>query len=68
MQQGRLPKDMLPIQSGVGNVANAVLAGLLNGPFDNLLGFTEVLQDGMLDLLRTGKMRQASATACLPPS
>lgn len=63
MKQGRLPKDMLPIQSGVGNVANAVLAGLLNGPFDNLLGFTEVLQDGMLDLLRTGKMRQASATA-----
>ena len=60
---GRLPKEMLPIQSGVGNVANAVLAGLLTGPFDNLLGFTEVLQDGMLDLLRAGKMSKASATA-----
>jgi len=47
----------------VGNVANAVLAGLLTGPFDNLLGFTEVLQDGMLDLLRTGKMARASATS-----
>ena len=63
VQAGRLPKDMLPLQSGVGNVANAVLAGLLDGPFDNLLGFTEVLQDGMLDLLRTGKMKRASATA-----
>ena len=52
MKQGRLPQHMLPIQSGVGNVANAVLAGLLHGPFENLLGFTEVLQDGMLDLLR----------------
>ncbi|WP_027014463.1 acetyl-CoA hydrolase/transferase family protein [Comamonas composti] len=63
MRMGRLPKDMLPIQSGVGNVANAVLAGLLTGPFENLLGFTEVLQDGMLDLLRAGKMRKASATS-----
>ncbi|GGH65361.1 acetyl-CoA hydrolase [Comamonas phosphati] len=63
MKMGRLPREMLPIQSGVGNVANAVLAGLLTGPFENLLGFTEVLQDGMLDLLRAGKMRRASATA-----
>ena len=63
MKHGRLPQHMLPIQSGVGNVANAVLAGLLHGPFENLLGFTEVLQDGMLDLLRAGKMKRASATA-----
>ena len=63
MKTGRLPQQMLPIQSGVGNVANAVLAGLLTGPFENLLGFTEVLQDGMLDLLRAGKMSKASATA-----
>lgn len=63
VKEGRLPKDMLPIQSGVGNVANAVLSGLLNGPFENLLGFTEVLQDGMLDLIRVGKMTRASATS-----
>lgn len=63
MKMGRLPKDMLPIQSGVGNVANAVLAGLLHGPFENLLGFTEVLQDGMLELIRAGKMTRASATS-----
>jgi len=63
MKMGRLPKEMLPVQSGVGNVANAVLAGLLTGPFENLLGFTEVLQDGMLELLRAGKMTRASATA-----
>ncbi len=63
MKMGRLPKDMLPVQSGVGNVANAVLAGLLHSPFENLLGFTEVLQDGMLDLLRAGKMSKASATS-----
>ena len=60
---GRLPTHLLPLQSGVGNVANAVLAGLNDGPFTGLTGFTEVLQDGMLDLLRSGKMVSASATS-----
>ena len=60
---GRLPAHLLPLQSGVGNVANAVLAGLNDGPFTGLTGFTEVLQDGMLDLLRSGKMVSASATS-----
>ena len=63
MNQGRLPKDLLPLQSGVGNIANAVLAGLNAGPFNNLSAYTEVLQDGMLDMLKSGKMRSASATA-----
>ena len=63
VKQGRLPAHLLPLQSGVGNVANAVLAGLNEGPFTGLTGFTEVLQDGMLDLLRSGKMDSASATA-----
>ena len=60
---GRLPADLLPLQSGVGNIANAVLAGLNEGPFNNLTAYTEVLQDGMLDMLRSGKLTMASATA-----
>ncbi len=60
---GRLPNELLPLQSGVGNVANAVLAGLNQGPFENLTAYTEVLQDGMLDMLRSGKLAFASATA-----
>ncbi|MDO5651265.1 MAG: acetyl-CoA hydrolase/transferase family protein [Moraxella sp.] len=63
VKAGRLPKNLLPLQSGVGNVANAVMAGLLDAPFDNLTGYTEVLQDGMLDLIIAGKMKSASATA-----
>ena len=51
VKAGRLPKSLLPLQSGVGNVANAVMAGLLDAPFDDLEGYTEVLQDGMLDLI-----------------
>ncbi len=60
---GRLPAHLLPLQSGVGNVANAVLAGLQDSPFENLTAYTEVLQDGMLDLLDSGKLTVASATA-----
>ncbi len=63
VQVGRLPKDLLPMQSGVGNIANAVLAGLLEGPFHHLTSYTEVIQDGMVDLIDAGKMRVCSATA-----
>lgn len=61
--KGRLPASLLPIQSGVGNIANAVLTGLVDGPFNDMTAFTEVIQDGMLDLLDAGKLRMASATA-----
>lgn len=63
VKQGRLPNSLLPLQSGVGNVANAVLTGLQDSPFENLTGYTEVLQDGMLDLILSGKMKSASSTA-----
>jgi succinyl-CoA:acetate CoA-transferase len=63
VQRGRMPASLLPLQSGVGNVANAVLAGLESGPFDQLTAYTEVIQDGLLSLLRSGKMTVASATA-----
>ena len=63
VKKGRLPRDLLPLQSGVGNVANAVLAGLLDGPFSYLTSYTEVIQDGMVDLIDSGKMQVASATA-----
>jgi succinyl-CoA:acetate CoA-transferase len=60
---GRVPANLLPLQSGVGNVANAVLAGLAEGPFEHLTAYTEVIQDGMLDLIEAGKLDMASATA-----
>ncbi|WP_406238496.1 succinate CoA transferase [Acetobacter orientalis] len=63
VKQGRLPPSLLPLQSGVGNVANAVLDGLNEGPFENLMGYSEVIQDGMLAMLDSGRMRMASATS-----
>ena len=60
---GRMPPELLPLQSGVGNVANAVLAGLGDSEFRDLVAFTEVIQDGMLDLIDNGTLRSASATS-----
>lgn len=60
--KGRLPANLLPLQSGVGNIPNAVLAGLAESGFRHLTAFTEVIQDGMLDLLRSGVLDYASCT------
>ncbi|MPT47351.1 MAG: acetyl-CoA hydrolase/transferase family protein [Sphingobium sp.] len=63
VKKGRLPETLLPLQSGVGNVANAVMTGLVDGPFHNMTAYSEVIQDGMLDLLDSGRLLMASATA-----
>ena len=60
--RGRLPANLLPLQSGVGNIPNAVLAGLADSGFRDLEAYTEVVQDGMLDLLKSGVLRYASCT------
>lgn len=63
VRQDRLPPNLLPLQSGVGNVANAVMAALGESDLHGLTAYTEVIQDGMLDLIRAGKVTVASATA-----
>lgn len=60
---GRLTYDGYVMQSGVGNVPNAVMSGLLDSKFNNIKAYTEVIQDGMVDLIDAGKMTVASATA-----
>ncbi|MDR1710189.1 MAG: acetyl-CoA hydrolase/transferase family protein, partial [Candidatus Accumulibacter sp.] len=63
VKKGRIPANLLPLQSGVGNVANAVMVGLNDSSYQNLTAYTEVLQDGMLDLIRSGKFTCVSSTA-----
>ena len=60
---GRLPRKLPPIQSGVGNMANAVLGGLQKSKFRNLSIYSEVLQDSVLDLIETERVSFASGTA-----
>ncbi|BDF58102.1 acetyl-CoA hydrolase [Christensenellaceae bacterium] len=62
-QAGRLPVPLPPLQSGVGGVANAVLAGLKKSDFTDLKVYSEVLQDAVFDLIDAGKISFASGTS-----
>ena len=63
VKENRLPKNLLPLQSGVGSVANAVLAGLENSNFKDLVVYSEVIQDSVIDLIKSGKVKFASGTS-----
>jgi len=60
VKAGRLPKNLAPLQSGIGSVANAVFNGFLDSEFTDLTVFSEVLQDAVFDLLDAGKIAFAS--------
>jgi acetyl-CoA hydrolase len=61
---GRIPPQFFPLQAGVGNTANAVLAGLGRHPdIPPFYMYSEVLQDSMMDLIAEGKLVGASATS-----
>lgn len=63
IRNDRLPPT-LPWQSGVGDVANAVLAGFLEDDFfQEIQIYSEVLQDSVLDLIDIGKVRAASGSS-----
>lgn len=58
---GKLPKEFLPLQSGVGNVANAVLYDLGESKeLPSFMMYTEVIQDAVLELMKKGKCTFAS--------
>ncbi len=62
MRVARIPKEFLPIQSGVGNIANAVLGTLVtHKDIPNFTMYTEVIQDSVIDLMREGRVTFASA-------
>ncbi|MCH5229625.1 MAG: succinate CoA transferase [Muribaculaceae bacterium] len=61
---GRIPKELLPFQSGVGNIANAALYGLADHPgIPKFEMYTEVVQDAVMELMEKGKCSYASTCA-----
>jgi len=61
IKSGRVPAEFLPIQSGVGNIANAVMASLgVNPDIPPFEMYTEVIQDAVIDLIREGNVKFAS--------
>ena len=58
---GRLPKEFVPLQSGVGNVANAVLGCMgENKDIPAFNVYTEVIQDAVIALMKQGRVKFAS--------
>ena len=61
MKRGIIPSTFLPLQSGVGNVANAVLGALGADPTVPAFEmYTEVIQDSVIDLIRSGRCKFGS--------
>lgn len=61
MKRGIIPSTFLPLQSGVGNIANAVLGAL--GQDKTIPAFemyTEVIQDSVINLMREGRVKFGS--------
>lgn len=63
VEQGRLDKSLLPLQAGIGTIANAVLHGFGESDFEQLTMYSEVLQDSAIELLDSGKLAFASASS-----
>jgi succinyl-CoA:acetate CoA-transferase len=63
VRQGRLTNRLLPLQAGIGTIANAVVAGFINSPFEHMTMYSEVLQDSTFDLFDAGKLDFASGSS-----
>lgn len=61
LRKGIIPSTFLPLQSGVGNIANAVLSALGRDqsipPFEM---YTEVIQNSVIKLLKEGRIKFGS--------
>jgi succinyl-CoA:acetate CoA-transferase len=66
VEKGRLTNRLLPLQSGVGSVANAVLSGLAASDFEKLSVYSEVIQDSVFELIESGKVIFSSGTSFTP--
>ncbi|MGA1204946.1 MAG: succinate CoA transferase [Opitutales bacterium] len=64
LRSGRIPASFLPIQSGVGNIANAVLGAMGAHPdIPCFEMYSEVIQDSVISLMESGSLSFASGTS-----
>lgn len=63
VKHGRMPENLHPLQSGIGNVGNAIVEGLASSKFKHMNVWTEVLQDAFLPFFESGAIDFATATS-----
>ena len=63
-KKGAIPHEFLPLQSGVGNIANAVLGALgADKQLPPFSMFTEVIQNSVIDLMLDGRICFATGSS-----
>lgn len=68
IKRGLLPKSFLPVQSGVGDTANAVLKAMAKHPeIPNFQMYTEVIQDAVIALMQQGRVTFVSGSSLTVP-
>jgi acetyl-CoA hydrolase len=68
IRRGLIPRGFLPVQSGVGDTANAVLMAMAEHPeIPNFQMYTEVIQDAVIGLMRKGRVTYASGCSLTVP-
>ncbi len=63
VERGRMGSSLLPLQVGIGSIANAVMHGLIDSPFRDLTMYSEVLQDSAIALIDSGTVSFASTSS-----
>ena len=64
IKEGRIPNSFLPVQTGVGNIGNAVIKGIGDHPdIPSFYMYTEVFQDSIVELIKEEKVLGASTCA-----
>ena len=64
LKRGGIPKEFLPLQSGVGNIANAVIGALGDNPDVPAFSmFTEVIQNSVMDLIMKGRCNYVTGSS-----
>lgn len=64
LKRGGIPKEFLPLQSGVGNIANAVIGALGDNPDVPAFSmFTEVIQNSVIDLMLKGQCNYVTGSS-----
>ncbi len=63
VREDRLTNRLMPLQAGIGTIANAVMHGLVDSPFHDMTMYSEVLQDSTFELFDAGKLSFASGSS-----
>jgi len=65
VKRGRLPRNLYPVEVGLGGIADAIMKNMANSDFDNLEIFSAVIGDGVIDLIDSGKCSAATGSGML---